>query len=47
MGKNVIIFEVAMSSSKHIGYRKKDVSILGTGLTQELDDTWLTVEAQY
>lgn len=47
MGKNVIIFGVAMSSSKHIGYRKKDVSVLGTGLTQELNDTWLTVEAQY
>ena len=36
-----------MSSSKHIGYREKDISILGTCLTQGLDDTWLTVEAQY
>ena len=47
VGKNVIIFGVAMSSSKHIGYREKDISILGTCLTQGLDDTWLTVEAQY
>ena len=47
VGKNVIIFGVAMSSSKHIGYREKDISILGIGLTQGLDHTWLTVEAQY
>ena len=36
-----------MSSSVHIDNKKKDISILGKGLTQRLDDTTLTTEAQY
>ena len=35
-----------MSSSKHIDNKKKDILILGKGLTQGLDDS-LTAEAQY
>ena len=45
--KNVTIFGVDMSSSKHIDNKKKDTLILGKGLTQGLDDTTLVVEAQY
>ena len=47
MGKNLIIFEVDMSSSLHIGNRKIDILIPGMGPTQKLDDTSLTAEAQY
>ena len=47
MGKNVIIFGVDMSSSMHIDNKKIDISILGKGPTQGLDDTTLTAEAQY
>ena len=36
-----------MSSSVHTDNKKKDISILGKGLTQRLDDTTLTTEAQY
>ena len=39
-GKNVI-FGVDMSSSVHIDNKKKDISILDKGLTQELDMTVL------
>ena len=45
MGKNLIFFEVDMSSSLHIGNRKIDILIPGP--TQKLDDTTLTAEAQY
>ena len=47
MGKSVIIFGVDMSSSSHIDNKKKDILILGFYLTQGLDDTTLTGEAQY
>ena len=36
-----------MSSSVHIDNKKKDTLILGIGLTQRLDDTTLSAEAQY
>ena len=36
-----------MSSSVHIDNKKKDILILVKGLTQKLDDTMLTAEAQY
>ena len=39
-GKNVI-FGADMSSSVHIDNKKKDISILDKGLTQELDMTVL------
>ena len=47
VGKNINIFEVVMSSSVHVDNKKKDILILSLGLTQRLDDTKLTVEAQY
>ena len=43
-GKNVIIFGTDMSSSVHIGNKKKDILVLDEGSTQGLDDTTLTVE---
>ena len=36
-----------MSSSVHINNKKKDISILGKGPTQGLDDITLTTVAQY
>ena len=42
-GQNVIIFGVDMSSSAHIYIDKKDILILGKGLTQGLEHT-LTAE---
>ena len=45
MGKNIIIFGADMSSSVHVDNKGKDILILGEGLTQGLDDTTLTVEA--
>ena len=36
-----------MSSSVHIDNKGKDILILGIGQTQGLDDTTLTVKAQY
>ena len=47
MGKNVIIFGADMSSSVHIDNRKKDISILGEGPTQGLNETTFTAEAIY
>ena len=46
-GKNVIIFGADMSSSVHVDNRKKDVFILGKGLTQELNNTTLTAGKEY
>ena len=39
-GRNVIIFGVDMSSSTKIDNRKKDILILGKGLTQGLEHTF-------
>ena len=39
LGRNVIIFEVDMSSSMKIDNRKKDILILGKGQTQGLEHT--------
>ena len=36
-----------MSSSVHANNKKKDILILGEGLTQGLDDTTLTAEKMY
>ena len=47
MGKNGIIFGADKSLSVHIDNKNKDISILGEGSTQELDDTPLTEEAKY
>ena len=45
LGENVIIFGADMSSYVHVDNKGKDILILGEGLTQGLDDTTLTVEA--
>ena len=45
--KNVILFEDDISSSVHIGNKRKDILILGIGLTQGLDDPKLSTEAEY
>ena len=47
MKKNVIIFGAVLSSSVHIDNKNKDISILGEGTTQGLDDTTLPAEAIY
>ena len=47
MDKNVIIFGVDMSSYVHVDNKKKHISVLGKGPTQELDDTMLTAEVHY
>ena len=46
-GKNVIIFEVDMSSFVHVDKKRRFVLIFGEGLTKELDDTTLTAEKTY
>ena len=43
MGRNVIIFGADISWSVHID--DKNILIIDEGLTQELDDTTLTAEA--
>ena len=45
-GQNVLIFGVDMSSSVHIGNKKKDILVLGKGPTQEIEHT-LTAEKNY
>ena len=44
--KNATILTVANSSLVNIDNKKKDVSVLGKGLTQGLDDT-IIAEAEY
>ena len=46
-GKNVVNFEVDMSSSVHIDSKGKDILILGKGPTQRVNGTTLTSEAEY
>ena len=38
-GQNALVFGVEMSSSAHIGNKKKDILALGKGSTQGLEDT--------
>ena len=45
-GRNVMIFEVDMSSSTEIDNKKKDILILGNGPTQDLEHT-LSAEKIY
>ena len=47
MGKNVINFGAAMSSSVHIDNKKKDILILGEEPAQGVDDATLAAEAIY
>ena len=46
-GRNVIIFEVDMSSSVHVDNKGKDTLILGKGPTQGLGEHSLTSEKMY
>ena len=44
---NAVIFGVDMSSSLHVDNKNKDILIVGQGLTEGLDNTSLTAEAEY
>ena len=44
VGKNVIIFGVDMTNSKHANNKIKDVLVLGLGLIQKIDDTTIYAE---
>ena len=46
-GENVINFAVNMSSSVHVDNKKKDILIIGKGLTQGLGEHSLTAEKMY
>ena len=46
-GRNVIIFEVDMSSSAHVYNKKKDILMLGKCPIQGLDEHSLTAEKLY
>ena len=46
-GKNIINFGDDMSSSVHVDNKGKDISILGEGPTQGLDDITLTAQSKY
>ena len=46
-GKNVIIFGVGMTISKHANNKTKDVLVLGRGLIQKIDDTTIYAEKMY
>ena len=45
--RNFIIFGVDMSSSIHVDNKKKDILIIGEGITQGLDGATLTTEKMY
>ena len=46
-GKNVIIFGVDMTNSKHANNKTKDVLVLGHGPIQKIDDTTIYEENMY
>ena len=46
-GKNVIIFGVEMTNSKHANNKTKDVLVLGHGLIKKIDDTAIYAEKMY
>ena len=46
-GKNVIIFGVDMTNSKHANNKTKDVIVLGHGLIRKIDDTTIYAEKMY
>ena len=47
MGKNVIVFGGEMNSTAHIDNKKKNIFIIGEGVTKGLDGTTLIAEAKY
>ena len=46
-GRNDIVVGADMTSSAHVGNKKKNILILDKGPTQGLDDTILTAEKEY
>ena len=46
-GKNAVAFGVDHSSSVHIDNERKDILVVGDGVTQGLDNTLLKEEAKY
>ena len=44
IGKNVIIFGVDMTNSKHANNKTKDILVLGRGFIQKIDDTAIYAE---
>ena len=46
-GKNVIIFGVDMTNSKHANDKTKDLLVLGRGLIQKIHDTTIYAEKMY
>ena len=46
-GKNVIIFGVDMTNSKHANDKTKDVLVLGQGLILKIHDTSIYAEIMY
>ena len=46
-GKNVVIFWVDMTDSKHVNNKTGDVLVLGHGLIQKIDDTRIYTEKMY
>ena len=46
-GKNVIIFGVDMTSSKHANNKTKYILVLSHGLIQKIDDTTIYAEKMY
>ena len=46
-GKNVIIFGVEMTNSKHANNKTKDVLVLGQGLIQKVDDATIYAGKMY
>ena len=45
--KNIIIFGVDMTNSKHANNKAKDVLVLGKGLIQKIDETTIYAEKMY
>ena len=46
-GKNVTIFGVDMTNSKHANNKTKDALVLGRGLIQKINDTAIYAERMY
>ena len=47
IGRNVVIFGVDMSNSKHTNNKTRNVLVLGHGLIQKIDDTTVYAEKMY
>ena len=47
MGRNVVIFGVDISNSKHANNKIKNMLVLGRGFIQKIDDTTIYAEQMY